>query len=88
MLCKCIADIPERLLRMLPVSLIVSGPRKRGGGAKSKAVKVDDFRNAWLLTMLVKSSRPKSINETYGLGITARSSKDDASGVAAARVGV
>jgi hypothetical protein len=33
-----VADIPVRLLRMLPVSLAVSAQWKRPGGAKSRAV--------------------------------------------------
>ena len=72
------ADIPERLLRILPVSLIVSGARNRGG-AKSKAVNVDDFLKACLYTMSAKRNAT-GINATYGLGMTARSSNDDASG--------
>ena len=38
-----------RLLRILPESLAVSpSPLKRGGGAKSRAVKVPDLLNACL----------------------------------------
>lgn len=45
MLCNCCADIALRLLRILPASEAVSLLLKRGGGAKSRPVKVPDFRN-------------------------------------------
>ena len=49
MLCNWAADIPDRLDLMLPESLLVSVlDLKRGGGAKSRAVKVPDFRRACL----------------------------------------
>lgn len=48
MLCSCWADIALRLLRILPASEAVSLVLNRGGGAKSRAVKVPDFRNKWL----------------------------------------
>lgn len=48
MLCACDAESPVPLLRMLPASLAVSVFLKRGGGAKSRAVKVLDFLNACL----------------------------------------
>lgn len=44
-----------RLLRMLPLSLAVSAFRKRGGGAKSRAVNVPDLRRAWLMRMLASN---------------------------------
>ena len=57
MLYWCIADTPDRLLRMLPVSLMVSGPRYLGvGGAKSKAVNVLDLRS-WCLKVISLDSR-------------------------------
>ena len=49
MLCSCMRESPERLLRILPVSLIVSpGTWSRPGGAKSSAVKVPDLRSRCL----------------------------------------
>ncbi len=49
MLCSWAADIPDRFDRILPDSLLVSVlDLNRGGGAKSSAVKVPDFRRACL----------------------------------------
>ena len=48
MLSSCLADIALRLLRILPESEAVALLGKRGGGAKSSAVKVPDFLNRWL----------------------------------------
>lgn len=46
------ADMPERLERMEPASdALEPGSRKRGGGAKSSAVKVPDLRRACLITV-------------------------------------
>ena len=79
-----------RLLRILPLSLAESPLLKRGGRAKSRAVKVPDFRRAclskenelgWLLGVIT------GLGMTYGLGITARSWNDDTSGVEAGSVG-
>lgn len=42
------AEIPLRLLRILPASLIVSASLNLRGGAKSRAVKVPDFLNKCL----------------------------------------
>jgi hypothetical protein len=47
MFCIWVFEMPDRLLRMLPASLSVSF-LNRGGGAKSRFVKVPDFRNACL----------------------------------------
>ena len=66
---------------MLPVSLMLSVPPARNrGGAKSRAVKVPDLRSACLEEVsTTKKSTPKG--PTYGLGMAARSSKDDVSGI-------
>lgn len=68
----CIAEMPDRLLRMDPASLglrLAFGSRIRLGKAKSKAVKVE----------LLRSS--------CGEGMTVKVSKDDASGVKARTAG-
>ena len=70
--------MPVRLLRMLPASLAVSPRAKRGEGAKSRAVKVPDFRNACLFH--ISRCRAIAVHSTYGLGITAKSSNDEAMG--------
>lgn len=58
MLCNWAADIPDRFDRILPESLRVSVlDLKRGGGAKSSAVNVPDFRRACLNRSLVSFSR-------------------------------
>jgi len=48
MLCSWAADMPLRVLRMLPASLLLSAFFKRGTGAKSRAVNVLDFLKACL----------------------------------------
>jgi len=48
MLSSCLADMALRLLRILPASEAVALPAKRGGGAKSRAVKVPEFLNRCL----------------------------------------
>ena len=45
---SCLGDMALRLLRMLPASEAVALEGKRGGGAKSSAVKVPDFLSRWL----------------------------------------
>jgi hypothetical protein len=66
MLCNWAADIPDRLDRILPESLLVSVlDLKRGGGAKSSAVNVPDFRRACLNGSLV--SFPRRLMQTGGL---------------------
>jgi len=58
MWCRCTADMAEWLLRMLPVSLMLSAPRNtRPGGAKSNDVNVADFLNAWGLGSMARSSK-------------------------------
>ena len=80
---------PDRLLRTLPASLTVPSSRKRGGGAKSRAVNVPDLRNAWLTdTVSFKYVKRKRKRDTYGLGMTARSSYDDTSGECAGTAGL
>lgn len=80
--------MPVRLLRMLPASLPVSF-LNRAGGAKSSVVYMPDFRIACLKEMLVldrsghrrgKAKRRDKVS-TYGLGMAARSSKEDTKGV-------
>ena len=66
-------EMPLRLLRMLPASLLVSVVLMRGGGAKSRAVKVPDLRSMCLfveISMMLRRYR----EITHGLGITERSS--------------
>jgi len=53
MLWAAAADMPLRLLRIEPASEAVSLLLNRGGGAKSKAVKVPDLRRRWLCCILV-----------------------------------
>jgi hypothetical protein len=52
------ADMPERLDRIDPASELPEDPgsRKRGGGAKSSAVKVPDLRSRWGLGITARSS--------------------------------
>ena len=72
-----------RLLRILPESDPLSLLLNLGGGAKSRAVNVPDLRSEWLIGLLAYYNpqiRRSKDEETYGLGITERSSKDDASG--------
>jgi len=69
-----------RLLRILPASLVVSLCLKRGGGAKSTAVKVLDFLKACLQRLSALLTERCRCQIAYGLGITERSSKDEASG--------
>jgi hypothetical protein len=88
MLCRWAAEIPVRLLWMLPASLAVSAFLKRGGGAKSRLSKVPDLRNACLGRLLVLWSRSYWNTQTYGLGIGASSSKAEARGVRAGATGV
>lgn len=42
---SCTAEMPLRLLLMLPASLVVSESWNFLGGAKSRLVNVDDFRS-------------------------------------------
>lgn len=53
MLSSCLADMALRLLRILPASEAVALPAKRGGGAKSRAVKVPEFLSRCLRDALV-----------------------------------
>lgn len=74
--------MPLRLLRIEPASEAVSLPLKRGGGAKSRAVKVPDLRRRWLICGLAIILGMLYIEEgPYGLGMAARSSKDDCKGM-------
>ena len=74
------ADTPLWLLRMEPESEAVSLFLKRGGGAKSNAVKVPDLRSRCLQVM--SESTLVSVDSiTYGLGIGARSSNEEARGM-------
>jgi hypothetical protein len=58
MLCNWAGDIPDRFDRILPESLLVSVlDLNRGGGAKSRAVNVPDFRRACLNGSLISFSR-------------------------------
>ena len=46
---SCTAEMPLRLLRMLPASLRLSfASANLRGGAKSRPVKVEDLRREWL----------------------------------------
>lgn len=75
-----------RPLRTLPASEALSSLRKRGGGAKSSAVKVPDFRRACLAIgqcLLEKECSRK----TYGLGMAASSLNEDARGLATGTCG-
>jgi hypothetical protein len=45
---RFLAEMPLPILRTLPASLIESASLNRRGGAKSRAVKVPDFRNVCL----------------------------------------
>ena len=54
MLSSCLADMALRLLRILPASEAVALAGNRGGGAKSRAVKVPDFLRRWLSKMLAR----------------------------------
>lgn len=80
MLSNCLADMALRLLRMLPASEAVALEGKRGGGAKSSAVKVPDFRSRWLRSHVSWRRKGKDSAITYGLGMTERSSNEDAKG--------
>lgn len=82
MLWAAAADMPLRLLRMEPASEAVSLPLNRGGGAKSSAVKVPDLRRRWLRGILVVVlGIMHARGGPYGLGMGARSSKDDCNGM-------
>lgn len=74
---------------MLPASLAGSLFLKRGGGAKSSAVKVPDFLNACLVVMsdVKVLSILQEESQTHGLGITGRSSNEDARGKCAGSIG-
>jgi hypothetical protein len=61
--------MPLRLLRILPASLAGPSLRKRGGGAKSRAVKVDDLRRACLQgDWSVKGKSSRQINDDLRAG--------------------
>lgn len=80
MLCAADADIPLRLERIEPESEAVpSRSLNRGGGAKSRAVKVPDLRRRCLPSKLAlcPQSYTDTVTKTYGLGIAARSSNED-----------
>lgn len=47
---SCVVEIPLRLLRMLPASLMFSGSLNFFGGAKSNEVNVPDFLSKCLFT--------------------------------------
>jgi len=86
---RCTAEMPLRLLRMEPESLPFSVPRNRGGGAKSRPVKVPDLRRANLGGMLVRLLCCNvGFEETHGLGMAARSSKLCARGTCALKAGL
>lgn len=87
MLSSCLADIALRLLRMLPASEAVALEGKRGGGAKSSAVKVPDFLSRWLGRHVSWRRTDRDSTITYGLGITERSSNEDAKGRCAGTMG-
>jgi len=63
---SCTFEIPLRLLRILPASLMLSGSLILFGGAKSSPVKVPDLRSRCGLGMAASSSKALTVGVNAG----------------------